>query len=262
MTVRFLKEFFKPNKAKILSVLILLAIVFILDNVLYTILIEFNPNTAGFISFLLFILTFPALSLSGIDNILGIFLIIIVLIPYLYLFTCSLLYIFGIKQIRSVNSSRKATISKSVSVLIFLSFSVALFYNSYLDYSSKISPLNYCYTGCDTRIKQMVSRMRIAMINIRERDGNYDNFSCERIMLPFCQEIMHYYKLNDNRKIKIILDSQKNAKVACLFTPLNENKDYWYCIDSQGNSGATNINPDTPNYCVEGKSAVCPPVFE
>lgn len=126
----------------------------------------------------------------------------------------------------------------------------------------------------DSRIMSSITQARKVMNDIYTKRGNYDDFNCgHKDMMLLCQEINKNY---DRSKIIVILgkdfrerrreipvivhNSSVNSQGVCIYSPLNDKPNYWYCADSRGYEGYTEIYPKSPGYCVEGKSAVCPPL--
>ena len=109
----------------------------------------------------------------------------------------------------------------------------------------------------DIRIKTAMARARTIMSYIYAVEGNYDNFNCEYVdMKEICAEITE-----NGGNIKIVHDSLESQKV-CIYSPLNEESNYWYCADSRGVGGVTRINPNNQNYCGEKGAIICPPFSE
>lgn len=112
----------------------------------------------------------------------------------------------------------------------------------------------------DASIVLDIAQMKMAMLNIYEKDGNYDNFTCKhKEIKAFCRDIDKNYGENPI----IVHGSTHNSQTACVYSPLIYAKNYWYCADSSNKinidmGGYTEINPNSPGYCLEGKNAVCP----
>jgi hypothetical protein len=122
----------------------------------------------------------------------------------------------------------------------------------------------------DSRIIFGISKVsQDIMIDIYTQYDNFDNFSCHyKSMAVLCQDIDRNYTEEDGKEPIIAHDASTNSQTACIYSPLNkekgwfEKKHFWYCADSQGHIGFTLIDPGTNGYCVDGKSATCPPVSE
>ena len=116
----------------------------------------------------------------------------------------------------------------------------------------------------DFRIISVIAQSRTIMSYISANNEDYSQFSCFYLdMEPLCSEIKKNYK-DGNDNVPIIARSA-DFKEACIYSPLNGAKksnppDKWYCADSIGHSGYTSTSPDSVKYCIEGKSAVCPPL--
>jgi len=110
----------------------------------------------------------------------------------------------------------------------------------------------------DSRIVASIGSARTVMVVVRADEQNYDNFNCTRPdIVSVCREIE-----NNGGEVTIAKDRQINSQAACMYSPLNAKSNYWYCIDSQLKAGFTTIDPGSLRYCVDGKTAVCPPVTD
>ena len=124
----------------------------------------------------------------------------------------------------------------------------------------------------DTRIISSIEHAKTTMTNIYVAEGNYDSFGCDhKEVVLYCQEISKNYYGNeskDDRMPVVAHDAPINSQAACIYSPLSrksgwlKKKNIWYCIDSAGHAGYTLIDPGSTGYCVNGKSAVCPPVLK
>jgi len=121
----------------------------------------------------------------------------------------------------------------------------------------------------DSRIIGDICQIRTLIPNTYINEGSYDSFSClHKDIALFCREISdNYVKEDGNKPTPIIThDTSINSQAVCIYSPLNKEegwlrkKKFWYCTDSKGHVGYTSIDPGSDGYCVEGKSAVCPPV--
>ena len=124
------------------------------------------------------------------------------------------------------------------------------------------------FTDCSYKarnriISSAISQTKLVMDYIYKQDGHYDNFDCtHQDVAHLCAEIDNHKGLKDNREPIIIKNAPINSQEACVYSPTAGRKEYWICEDSseQWHSGWTNINPANSGYCVEGESAVCPPL--
>ena len=121
----------------------------------------------------------------------------------------------------------------------------------------------------DSRIIFAVSEAsQDIMIDIYALYGNFDNFNCHyKDMAGLCRDIDYNYGKEDGKEPIITHNVPNNSQTTCIYSPLNEEKglfrkkSFWYCADCKGHAGYSSINPGTDGYCVDGKSAICPPVF-
>lgn len=114
----------------------------------------------------------------------------------------------------------------------------------------------------EIRIISPIGQARLVMLSLYKETGNYDRFDCNyKSMVYICQEIDSNYGPVDGKQPTIIHDSPADSQATCIYSPLSQ-KQYWYCADSRGHAGYTSTNPGGPGYCVEGESAVCPPLLE
>lgn len=120
----------------------------------------------------------------------------------------------------------------------------------------------------DSRIISAIHQVRAVMVNIYEKEGNYDNFNCYYDdMVSLCQEIDVNYKGDDNGEPITAHDTENNSQTVCIYSSLNNSpfsskgndERAWYCADSLGRAGFTKVNPRSGNYCIDGSSAGCPP---
>lgn len=118
-------------------------------------------------------------------------------------------------------------------------------------------------------IVHAINQARIVMSEIDRSDSNYDNFDCtHEYMIEWCEEIDGNYGQQDAKEPKIAHDTVENSQAVCIYSPLSIEKgwfrkeNFWFCADSRGHAGYTSTDPGGSGYCVEGESAVCPPVFE
>lgn len=118
----------------------------------------------------------------------------------------------------------------------------------------------------DSRIIAAINKTVEIMSNIYSRYANFDDFNCKhKDMVWLCWDIDRNggkYGKEDGREPIIVHDTLNNSKSVCIYSPLNMRRNLWYCADSEGHIGYTSIDPGTKSYCVEGKSATCPPVSE
>lgn len=108
----------------------------------------------------------------------------------------------------------------------------------------------------DARIISALSQSRTIMVYIYANDNNYDNFSCQHPdQAQLCLEIS-----NMGGSITITKDPAINSRSVCAFSTMNNPETSWYCVDSTGRAGFTAVDPGRTGYCLNGKSAVCPPL--
>lgn len=110
----------------------------------------------------------------------------------------------------------------------------------------------------DTRIMAGLSQSRTVMIYTYSDDNNYDNFSCQQSdQINICRDVS-----NTGGAITIAKNPAINSNSACAFSPMNNPDTPWYCVDSTGRAGFTVVDPGRTGYCLNGKSAVCPPLVD
>lgn len=118
----------------------------------------------------------------------------------------------------------------------------------------------------DSRIVSAIAQARAVISYVYVNEGNYDNFHCgheEMKAQALCERIDENYGPKDNKEPIIAHDTVDNSQAACIYSPLNTKKRYWYCAHTkEGREGYTSIDPGSPGYCVEGESAVCPPLLK
>ena len=102
---------------------------------------------------------------------------------------------------------------------------------------------------------------------------DYDKFTCQypEKMVSLCQEIDISYGGDDNKEPIIAHSSPKDSQGVCIYSPLPDNEDgfRWFCAyelfdgsypsNTEREIGFTNIDPGSTGYCVDGKTAICPP---
>lgn len=136
----------------------------------------------------------------------------------------------------------------------------------------------------DADIIKAIGQSRSVMRSIYYDYNNYQNFTCNNNdMIALCTEIDASYGLKNGAEPIIAHDSANNSQAVCIYSPIegkpsfirwkgfwynlwydyrHHNQKYWYCADSTGTMGFTTIDPRKHGYCVEGKSAVCPPIIQ
>lgn len=280
MTKQSIKEFFKPTKGKIITFAIFTATAFLvwflaasecrpLDSLpLLLIFVQFLAQWL-FLLFLIsgwpliILITFISPEMLKYEPSL---IKMIILILYYYLLWC----LFG--QMKTI--SRWAISRKRKLLLIFL----ALLFLVGAAFVIIFSLFSCCAHPKDAGIKSAISQSRIIMISIGADHDNYDYFSCgQNDMKKLCKKIE---KLEG--QVFITHDKVLNSQAACVYSPFSRMKltgikaciekfktgqqpfttpFVWYCADSTGVVGTTNINPASSGYCVDGVSAVCPPII-
>ena len=179
--------------------------------------------------------------------------------------------VFGII---SLLMQKKCHLSIKKSVKSFLKFLLIILFFSVFVFIFFCPLCGSTKKAMDSRIISSITQAREVMNDIYTKRGNYDDFNCgHEDMMLLCQEINKNY---DRSKVIVILgkdfrersgeipviahNSLVNSQEVCIYSPLNDKPNYWYCADSRGYAGYTKIYPKSPGYCVEGKSAVCPPL--
>lgn len=157
-------------------------------------------------------------------------------------------------------------VKKDLNIIITLAISFVVFFFFLIGGLSWSGP---SYRAKDHVIVQSISRAQIVMYSICDDEGSCDDFNCvHEEVLPFCRDIDKYYGSEDNKEPIVAHDALDNSQAACIYSPLNREegwfrkKHFWYCADSKGNAGYTKIDPGSNGYCLEGQSALCPPVLK
>lgn len=121
----------------------------------------------------------------------------------------------------------------------------------------------------DYRIAWAIDQARTVILSVYGEEDRYDDFNCKHEdMRALCEGIDTDYGPRDNKEPIIVHDAATNSQAVCIYSPINKEegwlrkRKFWYCADNEGRAGYTDIDPGTPGYCVEGKSAVCPPFLE
>lgn len=182
---------------------------------------------------------------------------------FLFIFVLSL-------EIAAVISKKKAGLSNRKSIIIFLTFFLFAIYVIIASFPG------CCAVSRDSRIVSSLGQARNVMVLNYEQEGNYDNFNCEHEdMAELCEIIDGYYSssesrpplfsirpekafLPDGREPIVAHDALSNSQTVCIYSPLNAKDNYWYCADSSGRAGFTEIDPGGEGFCQDGASAVCP----
>lgn len=116
-------------------------------------------------------------------------------------------------------------------------------------------------TPKDPYIISSIAQARTIMSYIKINEGNYDNFTCQqKEMIALCEQIDRCYGRENSKEPVIAHDAPVDSQQTCIYSPLNQKDSYWYCADSEGYAGYTDIDPGNDGYCVDGVSAKCPPV--
>lgn len=124
----------------------------------------------------------------------------------------------------------------------------------------------------DKEIKNYFSQAQKKMEEIHKSEGDYDSFSCDNQSIqdtcynidrmytrpPLLGVICQDYYSVDEKEPLIVHDRAADSQGACIFTPLNQKGNLWYCLDSSGKKVETDTNPATPGFCIDGESAQCP----
>jgi len=108
----------------------------------------------------------------------------------------------------------------------------------------------------DNKILMSIAQSRTVMVYINANDGDYDNFNCQQEdIAAFCKAVV-----NSGGEMKIAKDKALDSKASCIYSKLTQQENYWYCADSTGMAGYASVDPGGVGYCVDGISAVCPPI--
>lgn len=94
----------------------------------------------------------------------------------------------------------------------------------------------------DARMVLAMSQMRSSMIFYQSTNGSYAGFSCNNPVdiANLCAEVA----AKDYNKAPVVLKVSVGA--VCAYAPLNVKKGAsYYCVDSAGEAGTTEINPGT-----------------
>lgn len=166
----------------------------------------------------------------------------------------------------NINFKRK--LARNILAMILLSFGIFLI---------SLTFVSCCPRARDARIMSALNQAK-TVIAATVANGDYKNFTCDSgVMFRLCEEIDKNFGEQDKKEPVIALNSKINPNGICIYSPLNPPRingwadwlkksfskitKIWYCVDSLGNSGKTNINPASSGYCVDGVSAVCPPII-
>jgi hypothetical protein len=128
----------------------------------------------------------------------------------------------------------------------------------------------------DSRVITAISQIRV-VIGQKSFNENFDEITCSNENVKsFCSDIIY-----NKSTLFIAHDKISASKAVCVYAPLWANikkptgigvclqewsgkmkempkANSWYCADSSGIAGRTDIDPSLPGYCVEGQSAKCP----
>lgn len=199
--------------------------------------------------------------------------------------------IISLKRLKQYNLPTKEP--KKSFIVFFIIFVVISFLLSIV----LISPCSSTHKAKNSRIMSAITQARTNMTATFGKYGNYDNFNCQqdKDMLAICDDIDQIYSQKNRKFFEIEIHNsnfskdgkepiiahfpETNSQSACIYSPLNQervtnwycpdclysplnqkNGTAWYCADSRGNIGISNINPGSPGFCVNGQSAVCPPI--
>lgn len=253
-TLLSIKLFFKPTGRKIIMLIIIIIGVFFLTLLFMPGAEEVLPVFwPAIVVFLLPIFVFSRL-FSNLLISLSLNLI------YLYFISCLIIFLHDNYKNKIKKLWQEKTLGKLIIIGFILVGITCLFFSTYFNIKNQTSPLA---RPKDSRIISAISTARTEMAYVGRNDGNYDNFTCSyEEMIQVCQEIdVNYGEDNDKEPI-IAHDLPVDSHAACIYTPLNIKKNYWYCADSTGAAGYAQINPGSPGYCIEGKSAICPPLLK
>lgn len=124
----------------------------------------------------------------------------------------------------------------------------------------------------DKQIENYFSRAEKLMEDLYAKEGDYDNFSCQNENLQeVCFNIDRFYTRPplagvicrqvysvDQKEPFIARDSASSSQAVCMYSPLNQAGNLWYCLDSEGTKGRVQKDPSSPGHCIDGESATCP----
>lgn len=189
------------------------------------------------------------------------------IIPIVWVFPLLLAIVL---EIVSISLQKKSNLLVKQSLRNFLKLLLLMAFISGLTAILLYAPCGSRIKARDARIVADISQARTIMVSVYENNGNYDNFNCEYgDMFVICQDIDRMYEkkpligirdwyAKDRKQPIIIHDAPSNSQAVCIYSPLNIKKNYWYCADSSGRVETTEVNPNSPGYCIEGENAVCP----
>lgn len=103
----------------------------------------------------------------------------------------------------------------------------------------------------DNRIITAMSKSNVVMDEIYNSEQSYSSFDCTGEMKENCNMIAN----NSSNEKKPTIYTSSDA--ACYFTKLNREDDLWYCVDSNGATRRTKIDPETIGNC-NGYTFTCP----
>ncbi len=271
MTKQSIKEFFRPSgKLFFLGAVTFLTLLFIL----------FTAGSDLVYSFLEKLVDWPVTILRYLfhNEYVTLFFTLVWFFILFYTIACLFANLYGrarkkrfLSPDKNINR-RDSSLFKNIGIC-FLLIVIAVFF------TFGVSP---CCGGKakSARIVSAIAQDRTVMAHVNGNDGNYDSFQCgSEEMKPLCEEIDKNYGQKDGREPKIAKNKESNSDAVCIYSPLPPNPvngwiewisrkiqkqrvTIWYCADSQGHSGITEIDPGSAGYCVEGVSAKCPPVHD
>lgn len=187
----------------------------------------------------------------------------------------SLLVLGLLLKIYSLISYKKNNVSIKKSLTGFFIFIILII--GFL--ASSVSFPACCPPPSSKVVEMGISQARTIMKYEKSNQGDYDNLDCQHDDLEdICKDIDKEFQRTkknppfltlrkredsiDGREPIITKNAETNSTSACIYSPLYKNKKkgewVWYCADSDGTAHKTKINPGN-GYCVEGKSANCPP---
>ena len=110
----------------------------------------------------------------------------------------------------------------------------------------------------DSRIVSAIAQARTIMTYVYGNENNYDSLSCSLSeMQNLCSEVSA-----NGGSLVIVKNAASGSTAACMYSQLTAKTDYYYCADSSGKAGFATTSPAGAGYCVNGTSAVCPPVSD
>jgi hypothetical protein len=158
-------------------------------------------------------------------------------------------------------------VKKEENQIIIVFLILFAFVNIYFIIAELSPDFSFDRKAKDSRIIVAIGEsVKVVMPHVYAQYGSFDDFNCGyREVMGVCREVDYNYGRTDGKEPTITHDVLTNSQAACIYSPLNKEsgwfkKKHYYCGDSIGHLGYTSIDPGTNGYCVDGKSATCPPL--